>query len=122
MQPLNVVLLQSDPGTVQSLIAPLGRVFHSVREAQTFSELRNSVAKHKAEVIIVDIEMTSLPDVERLSQDFPGVHIVCNHRIADDKMWTEALQAGAADCCASSDPRSILAAVWRHGVGTRKAA
>jgi DNA-binding NarL/FixJ family response regulator len=122
MQPLSVVLLQSDPGTVQSLIAPLGSFFHVVREAKSFSDLRNNVAKHRTAAVILDIEMASLPDVERLSQDFPGVCIVCNHRLADDRMWTAALSAGAADCCASSDPLSILEAVGRNVGLARQAA
>jgi DNA-binding NarL/FixJ family response regulator len=115
MQPLNVVLLQSDPGTVQSLIAPLGSCFRSVHEARSLGDVRDSVAKHNAELVILDIEVASLPEVERLSRDFPGVCIVCNHRLADDEMWTAALGAGAADCCASSDPRSIVEAACRYG-------
>jgi DNA-binding NarL/FixJ family response regulator len=115
MQPLNVVLLQSDPGTVQSLIAPLGSCFRSVHQARSFGDVRNSVAQHTAELVILDIEMASLPEVERLSRDFPRVCIVCNHRLADEQMWTAALTAGAADCCASSDPRSIVEAACRYG-------
>jgi DNA-binding NarL/FixJ family response regulator len=113
MQPLNVVLLQSDPGTVQSLIARLGSCFRSVRQAQSFLDVRDSVAQHSAEVVILDMELASFPEVERLSQDFPEVCIVCNHRLADEQMWTVALSVGAADCCASSDPRSIFEAAQR---------
>jgi DNA-binding NarL/FixJ family response regulator len=115
MQPLNVVLLQSDPGTVQSLIAPLGSCFRSVHEARSLGDVRNSVAQHNAEIVILDIEMTSLPDLKKLCHDFPEACIVCNHRLADEEMWTEVLSAGAADCCASSDPRSIVEAVCRYG-------
>jgi DNA-binding NarL/FixJ family response regulator len=115
MQPLNVVLLQSDPGTVQSLIAPLGSCFRSVHQARSFGDVRDSVAKHAAEIVILDIEMASLTDLEKLCQDFPELCIVCNHRLADEEMWTEVLSAGAADCCASSDPRSIVEAACRYG-------
>jgi DNA-binding NarL/FixJ family response regulator len=118
MQPLNVVLLQSDPGTVQSLIAPLGNCFRSVREARSFGDVRDSVAKHNAELVILDIELASLPDVARLCRDFPEVCIVCNHRLADEAMWTAVLSAGAADCCASSDPRSIVEAARRYAADT----
>jgi DNA-binding NarL/FixJ family response regulator len=115
MQPLNVVLLQGDPGTARSLIAPLGSIFGSVREAKSFGDVRDSVAKENTDVVIVDMEMASLPDVESLSHDFPEVCIVCNHRLADDHLWTAALNAGAADCC-SSDPRGILEAAERYCV------
>jgi DNA-binding NarL/FixJ family response regulator len=115
MQPLNVVLLQSDPGTVQSLIAPLGSCFRSVREARSLGDVRDSVAQHNAKIVILDIEMTSLTDVEKLCHDFPEACIVCTHRLADEEMWTEVLSAGAADCCVSSDPRSIVEAACRYG-------
>jgi hypothetical protein len=122
MHPHSVVLFQSDPGTVRSLIVSLGSFFHSVREAQSFSDVRESVAEHSTAAVILDIEIIALPDVERLSQDFPGIHIVCNHRLADDQMWTAALSAGAADCCASSDHRGILAAARRNAVRTHRVA
>jgi hypothetical protein len=35
---------------------------------------------------------------------------VCTHRLADERMWTDALAAGAADCCHSSDVRAIVMA------------
>ena len=122
MAPRNVVLLQSDNRTVQPLIAQLSTFFPSVREARSLGDLREDVAKHKAQVIIVDIESASFREVERLSHDFPGVCIVCNHRLADEQMWTMALNAGAADCCASSDPRSILEAARRHAVRAHRIA
>jgi len=113
MQPLNVVLLQSDAGTVRTLSASLSNYFRSVREARSVADVRASVKKRSAQVIILDMEVASLPDVERLSHDFPGVSIVCNHRLADEKMWAATLGAGAVDCCASSDPHSILEAARR---------
>jgi|SRR5271165_5408072 len=113
MPPLNIVLLQSDPRTMQSLHAQLGSHFRSVREARSFGDMRDSIASRNAEIVILDIEIAPLTEVQRLSHDFPEVQIVCNHRLADDQMWTAALNAGAADCCVSSDPRSILEAAQR---------
>jgi DNA-binding NarL/FixJ family response regulator len=115
MQPLNVVLLQSDPGTAQPLIALLRDSFGSVREEQSLGDLRTSAAKRRAEVVILDMELVSLSELEQLSHDFPGVSIVCNHRLANDELWAAALGAGAADCCPSSDTQSILQSAIRHG-------
>jgi len=114
MQPLNVVLLQGDPGVTQFLIAPLCNSFRSVREARSFGDLRSNLAAHRAEIVILDLEMASISEVEGLSRDFPGIRIVCNHRLADEEMWTATLNAGAADCCVSYDTRSILTAALRH--------
>lgn len=114
MQSFNVVLLQSDSRIAQSLIASLCNSFSSVREVRSLDDLRASVAGYGAGVAIVDMEMTSVSDVEHLSHDFPGVCIVCTHRLADEAMWTEALNAGAADCCPSYDTRGILTAALRN--------
>jgi len=114
MQPLNVVLLQSDSRTVKSLSASLGSYFRSVREAKSVADVRDSVAQRRAQVLILDMEMASLPEVERLSHEFPEVCIVCNHRLADERMWTASLNAGAVDCCASSDSGGILDAARRN--------
>jgi hypothetical protein len=34
-----------------------------------------------------------------LHQEFPGLSIVCTHRLADDELWAEALSRGASDVC-----------------------
>ena len=109
----SVVLLQSDPLLAKSLMASLCNSFRSVHIAPSLDDLRSSVAKHRADVAIVDIERASLSDVHRLSSEFPGVGIVCTHRLADEEMWTEALNAGAADICPSNDTRGIIIAAKR---------
>jgi DNA-binding NtrC family response regulator len=114
MQPLSVVLLQSDSRIAQSLVASLCNSFHSVHAAQSVIEVRASLAKHRAAVAIVDMEIASVSDVEHLSQDFPGVCIVCTHRLADEEKWTAALNAGAADVCDSYDTRGIVTTALRN--------
>jgi DNA-binding NarL/FixJ family response regulator len=113
MERPSVVLLQSDHRLLQLLIAGLSRRFQSVREARSVGDLRVAAAKHRPEVLIVDMEVASISDVEHLTREFPGVSIVCNHRLADDALWTKALAAGAADCCASFDTHGILQAALR---------
>lgn len=110
MQPLNVVLLQSDSGISQNLIASLSNSTNEVHLARSTGELRSSIVNHRAGAVILDLELSSISDVEQLSREFPSVSIVCNHRVADEEMWTASLNAGAADCCPSSDTKGIARA------------
>jgi len=113
MQAFNIVLLQSDSRTIQSLAGPLSRSFDAVYAVRSVDELRTRILSHGAEVAVVDIEIASLSDVQRLSHDFPAVGIVCTHRLADEEMWTAALTAGANDICPSADTGGILMAALR---------
>ena len=70
MQALTVVLLQGDAGVAQSLVSALSQGFSSVQQVRSLGELRNRIAKTRAEVAILDIESASLSEVEHLSQDF----------------------------------------------------
>ncbi len=121
MQSLSVVILQGDAGVSQSLVAALSQAFFSVQQVQSLDELRNRIAKHRAEVAILDIEAAPLPEVEHLSRDFSGVCIVCTHRVADEEMWAAALQAGAADVCPANDIPAILRAALGNARGQRSA-
>jgi len=118
MQPLNVVLLQSDSRVAQSLVSALAKTFGSVHEVQSLDEQRTSIAKHRAGVAI----LASLSDVQRLSREFPKACIVCTHRLADEDMWTAALSAGAADVCPPSDTRGILRTALRNAPRAQSAA
>ena len=122
MQPLNVVLLQSDSRVAQSLVSALANTFSSVRQVQSLGELRSSIAKNRAGIAILDMEKASISDVAHLSREFPKACIVCTHRLADEEMWTAALNAGAADICPSQDTRGILTAVMRSALRSQSLA
>ncbi len=122
MQPLNVVLLQSDSRVAQSIVSALANTFSSVRQVESLVELRTSIAKHRAGIAILDMEAASISDLELLSREFPQACIVCTHRLADDDMWAAVLNAGAADVCPPSDTRCILRAALRNGSATQSAA
>ena len=69
--------------------------------------------------MIVDLETIALNQIKVLLEELPGITIVCTHRSADDVVWSEALTAGAVDCCLESDIRAIVhAAVCHTGAGT----
>jgi len=122
MQPFNVVLLQSDSRVAQSLVSVLANTFNSVRQVQSLGELRTSIAKHRAGIAILDMEAASMSDVEHLSREFPKACIVCTHRLADEDMWTAAVNAGAADVCPPSDTHGIVRTALRNASMTQSAA
>jgi DNA-binding response OmpR family regulator len=99
MEPLCVVLYQDDPRTAQSLAVSLSQHFDSVHLARTYQEVRPAVARHQAEAVVLDLETSGPCEVERLHREFPSLCIVGTHRLADDKLWTEALNLGASDIC-----------------------
>jgi len=122
MQPLNVVLLQSDSRVAECLVSALASSSTSVRQVKSLGELRNSIEKHVAGIAILDMEAASISDVEHLAREFPKARIVCTHRLADDDMWAAALNAGAADVCPPSDTRGILRAALGNTVMNQSAA
>jgi hypothetical protein len=69
--------------------------------------------KHRPTAIVLDLESASLAEVEILKKEFEGVRVICNHRVADEEMWTRTLNVGADDCCPSSDMRGILSSAMR---------
>lgn len=119
MQYTNIVLLQSDPNIAQTLAAKLSDSFHQVHVARSVDELRHTAVKYRPAAIVLDLESASLADVETLKKEFNGVRVICNHRVADEEMWTRTLSAGADDCCPSSDTRGILSSVVRQNQATR---
>jgi DNA-binding NarL/FixJ family response regulator len=110
MAQTNVVLFQSDANVAQVLAALLSNSFHRVQVVRSLDELRHSAAKHRPYAIILDLETTTLDQLESLKQEFQGVRIICNHRVADEEMWAKTLTAGADDFCRSSDTRGIVMA------------
>ena len=62
----------------------------------------------------MDVETSRLSEVERLHHEFPGLSIVCTHRLADEELWAEALQQGAADMCEPRNTNDIVRSVLRE--------
>jgi DNA-binding response OmpR family regulator len=108
-----VVVLEKDPEVAHSLAGGL-RPHFSVRLAGTREELRDTVTQKLPEAVVLNIEYWRLTDVEILHRDFPGLPIVCTHRVPDETMWMAALEAGASDVCPADDVRDVIASVQRH--------
>jgi DNA-binding NtrC family response regulator len=115
MKSSSAVLLQSDSGVVRSLAASLSNSFQ-VHVAESMADLRDVSASSPVEVVILDMEKVSFGELEDIRRIMPGVRIVCNHRLADEKLWTATLDAGAVDCCPSWDIHNLVNAAVRPGI------
>lgn len=114
MEPLSVVLYHNDAGVAQVLANRLSQHVRYVHLARTCEEIRGSIARYRAKVLVLDLENSCLGEVGRLHHEFPGLSIVCTHRLADEELWTEALNQGAADMCEPRNTDDILRSVMRE--------
>lgn len=114
MQPLNVVILQSDPQVAQILQDSLQSHFSLIYVARNLTETKAAVPKYRAQILIIDLELVSRSEVEWMRHEFPGICLVCTHRLANEEMWTEMVGAGASDLCFSADSQGILSAALRN--------
>jgi len=121
MLSLNVVLAQHDPAAASSLINNLRGQCRAVTVSKK-DEVRQEILRSRADVAVLDLEMFSLPEVRNLCNEFRNVSVVCTHRLADEEVWTNAMNAGASDCCLPTDVNGILFAVRRYAAKTRSAA
>lgn len=119
MRPINVVLAHHDAVAADRLAASLGKQFRNLAIAKSAEEIASAVARFRAPFAIVDLELVDFPRLKSLCAQFPATAFVCIHRLADDRMWSEALAMGAVDCCHSGDLRGILLASERYVVLSR---
>src|SRR5579863_912905 len=108
MRPINVVLAHHDAVSAERLAASLGKQFRNLLLANSCEELQSAVGRFRAPFAVVDLELISLPELRELCSQYPSTAFVSIHRLADDKMWSETLAAGAVDCCCSADVSGIL--------------
>jgi DNA-binding NtrC family response regulator len=117
MEALRVVLYQNDPRTAQTLAVSLSQHFEPVYLARSYAEVQPAVTRNRAEALVLDLETSGPGEVERLHHEFPGLCIVGTHRLADDKLWAEAMSLGASDICEPRNEevvRSLLHRRARH--------
>jgi DNA-binding NtrC family response regulator len=99
MEPLSLVVYHNDPGTAQALVVSLSQHFSPVKLVREYEELSSTIARQRAEVLVLDLENSQSDAVRDLHQAFPSLCIVATHRLADEQVWTEAMNQGAADVC-----------------------
>ena len=121
MLSLNVVLAQHDPTAVSSLVNNLRGQCRAVTVSEK-DEVRHEILRSRANVAVLDLELFSLPEVQKICNEFRNVSVVCTHRLADEELWTKVMNAGASDCCLPTDVNGILFAVRRYAARARTAA
>jgi len=121
MLSLNVVLSQQDPTATSALVNNLRGQCRTVTLAEK-AQLRHAILMARANVAVLDLELFTLPEVQQICSEFSNVSVVCTHRLADEEIWTNVMNAGASDCCLPSDVNGILFAVRRYAASARSAA
>jgi DNA-binding NtrC family response regulator len=119
MEPSSVVLYQNDRATAEALAVGLSPHFQSVYLTRSSAEARVVISQHHPEALVLDLEAAEWTDLERLRQDFPGLCIVGTHRLADEELWTAALNQGASDICEPRPDdvvRSVLQGLTQRAV------
>jgi hypothetical protein len=119
MRPINAVLAYHDGRSAERLAGSLRNQFRNLATAKTYEEISSALVRSRAPFAVVDLELIGMAELKQLCAQFPATAFVCIHRLADDRMWSEALAAGAVDCCNSADVHGILLASERYVVLSR---
>ena len=114
MGPLNVVVYQKDSQTAERLAASLSKHFPAVVLTNCPDEIRPAIASNSADMLVLDVESSGTRELELLHREFPGLSIVCTHRLANDQLWTETLNQGAADLCVPWNTQDVVRSLTRE--------
>jgi hypothetical protein len=110
-----LIVAQSDCLVAEHLAAQLHNYFRNISVARDLDEIRHIIYRHGAEVVVLDLDLVDYSDLHALTREFNTVGFVCTHRIPDEEMWKQTLDAGAIDCCSNDDIHQIVRASRRVG-------
>ena len=114
MGPINIVLAHRDPALTDNVVRSVRKQFRNVATANNLDEIRGTIARVRAPLAIVDLELVNFPQLGELCREFPATAFVSTHRLADDDMWSRSLAMGAVDCCLASDVSKIVLSSDRY--------
>jgi DNA-binding NarL/FixJ family response regulator len=114
MRPINIVLAHRDPALTENLARSIQHQFHTVATAHCLTEIRDTIARHRTPLAIVDLELVNFDELGELCREFPATAFVCVHRLADDVMWSRSLSLGAVDCCLASEVATVVQSSDRY--------
>jgi|HubBroStandDraft_6_1064221.scaffolds.fasta_scaffold769142_1 hypothetical protein len=97
--------LQNNAARAENLVSKVKSVSEAVFIVQSLPELQTLVTQFPIQVGVVDLGLVTFEEIMSLRN--LGMEIVCIHRTPDDVMWTDALDAGALDCCFDDDGPAI---------------
>ncbi len=118
----DVIVAQSDCIVAEHLAAQLHAYFRNVSVARDLDEIRHIIYRHGADVVVLDLELAELAELRGLTHEFNRIGFVCTHRVPDEEMWKDTLEAGALDCCACDDVHEIIRAARHLGLSHATAA
>ncbi len=87
-----------------------GRSLRLCLSCRTLPELQTLASQFSIHIGVLDLGLVTFQEIVRLRHQL-GMEIVCTHRTPDDVMWTDALDAGALDCCFDDDGPAIRRAI-----------
>jgi len=116
-----IVILQNDPARAESLVAKVRPLSEAVFVVQSLPELQSLALKFPIPVGVLDLGLITFQEIVRLRGQL-GMEIVCTHHTPDETMWTEAMDAGALDCCFDDDGPAICRAILQTSTASNRAA
>ena len=114
-----VVILQNNTARAENLGTKVKSVSEAVFIVQSLPELQTLVRQFPIPVGVVDLDLVTFEEI--MSLRHMGMEIVCTHRTPDNVMWTDALDAGALDCCFDDDGPAICRAILHNSMAPRAA-
>ena len=114
MEPIKIVFGHRDPAQTDDLVRSIQKQFHCVETAGSLDEIRRTIARFRAQLAVVDLELVNFSELAELCREFPATAFVSTHRLADDSMWSQSLAVGAVDCCLACDVPKIVQALDRY--------
>ncbi len=122
MRPMNVVLAHHDPVMARALAESLRPQFRKLVIVNSLANAEAEIARLRANYVIVDLELASYADLQKLCSEFPATIFATVHRLADETMWLQSLAVGAVDCCQSNDVRGLVHVSERYAAAKAAAA
>ncbi len=110
MHSTTVIVAQADCIAAEHLAANLHTHFREIVVARDMEELRHLIQYHRADFVVLDLELAEFSEIAKLAREFHDLGIVCTHRVPDEEMWRACLNVGALDCCCLDDVYGIVRA------------
>jgi DNA-binding NtrC family response regulator len=122
MEPLSLLIYHNDPRTAQTLVASLSQHFGPVNLVRRYEDVRAAIVRHAANVLVLDLETSRIDALRNLRREFPSLCIVATHRLADEDLWTEAMNEGASDVCQPRNEEVVRSVMRERAHGMAAAA
>lgn len=113
-----IVILQNDTARAENLVSGFKSVSEAVFIVQSLPELQALASQFPIPIGVLDLGSVTFQEIGRLRRQL-GMEIICTHRTPDDLMWTEAMDAGALDCCFDDDGPAICRAIHQTPTSDR---